>query len=163
VALAKPSGAVQFKRIAAEKGEFQMRFWSRFTGLLLLVLPLGARGYSQQKPMIEHAPPPYSDPTSGSEMYRTYCAVCHGLDGKGDGPAAAALKRMPPDLTLLAKKNGGDFPTFRVSNIITGYTAYAAHGSREMPMWGYAFRENDAMVKLRIHNLIQYLGSLQQK
>ena len=99
-------------------------------------------------------------------MYRAYCAVCHGLDGKGNGPAAPALKQTLPDLTLLAKKNGGQFPTFRVSNIITGDAHIIAHGSREMPMWGDLFRDiqrNDAMVKLRVHNLVDYLVSIQQK
>lgn len=143
-----------------------MRLSTRLTGSLLLILCFGTSGSSQQKPTIEHVPPQETDPTSGPEMYRAYCAVCHGLDGKGDGPAAPALRRMPSDLTILAKKNGGEFPVFRVSNIITGDAAVQAHGSREMPMWGDVFRDiqrNDAIVKLRVHNLIQYLISLQQK
>lgn len=98
-------------------------------------------------------------------MYRTYCAVCHGLDGKGSGPAVPALKQKLPDLTLLSKKNGGEFPAFRVSNIIQGDAVVTAHGSKEMPMWGDVFRvlkRDEAVVKLRVHNLSQYIASLQQ-
>jgi mono/diheme cytochrome c family protein len=136
--------------------------------VFFLLLALVADGYSQQQPTIEHVPAPNVDPTSGVQMYHAYCAVCHALDGKGDGPAAPALKRQPPDLTLLAKKNGGQFPTFRVSNIIMGEgdTIIPAHGSRDMPMWGDIFSDiqrNDAIIKLRVHNLTEYLASIQQK
>jgi len=98
-------------------------------------------------------------------MYRAYCATCHGLDGKGNGPAAAALRQAPGDLTLLSKNNGGQFPSFRVANVIQGDAEITAHGSREMPMWGDVFRElkrDDSLVKLRVHNLTQYIASLQQ-
>lgn len=99
-------------------------------------------------------------------MYRAYCAVCHGLDGKGSGPAASALKQRLPDLTLLSKKNGGKFPDFRVTGVIQGDAAIAAHGSRDMPMWGDVFRDlkrDESTVTLRVHNLTQYLASIQQK
>lgn len=138
---------------------------ARYT-VTALVLCVTSTAYSQQKPIIKHVPPPDTNPTSGAEMYHAYCAVCHGVDGKGNGPAAPALRRTPPDLTLLTRKNGGQFPTFRVSNIITGDAAVAAHGSREMPMWGDVFRTiqgDEEIVKLRVHNLVEYIVSLQQK
>jgi mono/diheme cytochrome c family protein len=99
-------------------------------------------------------------------MYRAHCAVCHGLDGKGNGPAAPALKQLPSDLTQLSKKNGGKFPDFRVANVIQGDSVLVAHGSRDMPMWGDIFRSiqrNDPVVTLRVHNLTEYIASLQQK
>ena len=88
--------------------------------ICILTGTFGLMGYSQKNPEIKRVPPSNTDPTSGVEMYRTYCAVCHGLDGKGNGPAARALKQQPSDLTLLSKRNGGAFPTFRISNIIQG-------------------------------------------
>jgi len=137
----------------------------RRLAIMIPALAVGLIGYAQQPPKIKHEHPSETDPASGVEMYRTYCAVCHGLDGKGGGPAAPALKQEPPDLTLLSKKNGGEFPAFRVSNIIQGDAVVDAHGSRDMPTWGDAFRtlkRDEAMVKLRVHNLTQYIASLQQ-
>jgi len=98
-------------------------------------------------------------------MYRAYCAVCHGADAKGNGPAAPALKVAPGDLTLMSRRNGGKFPDFKVHNIIQGDGTVVAHGSREMPIWGDVFREmnrDESKVALRVHNLTQYLASLQQ-
>ena len=132
----------------------------------LLAVSLGVLGYSQEEQPIRHGPAPNTDPSSGIEMYRTYFAVCHGLDGKGNGPAAAALKQRPSDLTLLRTKNGGEFHTFRVSNIIQADAAIPAHGSQDMPMWGNVFRalnRDETLVKLRVHNLTQYIASMQQK
>ncbi|HSW51455.1 MAG TPA: cytochrome c [Bryobacteraceae bacterium] len=106
-------------------------------------------------------------PASGSEMCRAYCASCHGLDGRGRGPAAAAMKRPPTDLTTLARRNGGKFPEARVYQSIEGDAELAAHGSREMPVWGTAFRtmggSDEASVKLRVRNLTRYIESLQLK
>ena len=102
---------------------------------------------------------------SGKEMFNTYCAVCHGTAGKGDGPAAAALKKRPADLTLLARKNNGAFPDVHVMNFITGDDVVVAHGSRDMPIWGDLFRylspNDQAVVKLRVSNLADYVKSLQ--
>jgi len=103
---------------------------------------------------------------SGAEMYRAYCAACHGRDGKGGGPAADALKTPPADLTALAQKSGGKFPSARVTHIIEGADEIRAHGSSDMPLWGPVFHSltpgNDAIVKLRISNLAKYIESLQK-
>lgn len=72
---------------------------------------------------------------AGKTMFNEYCASCHGMDAKGDGPAAPALKRAPPDLTILARQNGGKFPALHVSEVIRGGKATPAHGSKEMPAW----------------------------
>ena len=103
---------------------------------------------------------------SGVEMYRTYCASCHGVDGKGAGPAAAALRKTTPDLTSISKRNKGQFPDFRVTHIIDGYEVQAVHGSREMPIWGDYFRDkqrDETILLLREHNLTEYIRSIQQK
>jgi mono/diheme cytochrome c family protein len=135
--------------------------------ILVVIVSFALLGYSQlQKPAIKTTSPGYTDPTSGVEMYRAYCAVCHGLDGKGHGPAAPALKQALPDLTLLSKRSKGQFPSFRVSNIIQGDAEITAHGSKEMPMWGDTFRSlkrDESVVKLRVHNLTEYIESLQEK
>ena len=99
-------------------------------------------------------------------MYREYCAVCHGRAGKGDGPAAAALKIPPSDLTTLARRNGGKFPTAAVGVTIKGEQTVAAHGNTEMPVWGPVFRQmsaNERLGELRVANLAQFLETIQAK
>lgn len=106
-----------------------------------------------------------NDVVAGAELYRMYCATCHGVDGRGDGPAAEAMKRRPSDLTAISRRNGGKFPDFRVTHIIDGYEVTAAHGSRDMPIWGDFFHEmrrDDALLKLREHNLTEYIRSIQR-
>jgi mono/diheme cytochrome c family protein len=103
----------------------------------------------------------------GPDLFRAHCAACHGPDGKGNGPAAAALKTKPADLTVLAKNNGGKFPTERVQKFISGDDpSLVAHGSREMPVWGPIFHqieEDQDFGNVRLQNLIKYLGTIQQK
>ncbi len=100
----------------------------------------------------------------GADLYRAYCASCHGKHGKGDGPVAAALKATVPDLTMIAKNNGGKFPAARVRRIIEGQGMIASHGSREMPVWGPIFSQVEADVDrgpVRTENLVKYLESIQ--
>ena len=102
----------------------------------------------------------------GPDLYRHYCATCHGKDGKGSGPAAAALKPPPSDLTRLARVRNGVFPAGDVEAIIRGGTAVKAHGSDDMPVWGpifYALDPSDARVKARINALVAHIASIQQK
>src|SRR5271157_556797 len=92
------------------------------------------------KPTVRRVPASYTNPASGKEMYLAYCASCHGPDGKGNGPAAPALKTPPTDLTKLAAGNGGTFPANHVAEIIKGDRLTAAHGNKEMPVWGPVFQ-----------------------
>jgi mono/diheme cytochrome c family protein len=110
-------------------------------------------------------PLPVTFSLNGSEMFTTWCASCHGATGKGDGPAASQMKTHPANLTLLAKKNGGKFPTEKVRNYIDGTAPVAAHGSREMPVWGTFFRQlgDDKAATYRIVTLASYVESLQAK
>lgn len=106
-----------------------------------------------------------SDP--GALAFRTYCASCHGSDGRGDGPMADQLKRIPPDLTQFATRNGGVFPSERLTRIIDGRDV-AAHGDREMPVWGDAFRSapgglSPEQVRDRIDAIVRYLRSTQER
>ena len=106
-------------------------------------------------------------PLEGAQIFRDYCASCHGTNGKGDGPAAPALRHAPPDLTLLAHRNGGKFPRDRVKAIIAGQEqSVAAHGSREMPVWGPVFHvvERDMdLGEVRLDNVTHFVESLQPK
>ena len=103
----------------------------------------------------------------GPAVFQASCAVCHGKNGTGNGPAAGVLLRRPPDLTRISQWNGGIFPFERVQKIISGVgPAIRAHGSREMPIWGPIFDENSwdgAPGSVRIYNLTRYIQSIQQK
>jgi len=105
--------------------------------------------------------------SSGQQMYSEYCAVCHGPDGKGKGPAASAMKAAPADLTTLAIQNGGKFPDNKVYSAIRGDMDLPAHGSKDMPVWGSVFNDmahgNAAEVQLRISNLTHYIDTLQAR
>lgn len=101
----------------------------------------------------------------GPDLFRAYCSSCHGLDGKGAGPAAPALKAKVPDLTILAVSNHGEFPTNRVREMITGDLVVTSHGSREMPVWGPIFHQVEEDVDrgyVRVQNLVDYMQSIQE-
>jgi mono/diheme cytochrome c family protein len=101
----------------------------------------------------------------GPDLFRAYCASCHGKDGRGNGPAAPAMKIKVPDLTVIAKNNGGRFPAARVRRIILGDDVISAHGSREMPVWGPIFHQIESDVDrgyVRVENLVKYVESIQQ-
>ena len=121
----------------------------------------------QETPKIKRVPASANTTIQGQELFRIYCAVCHGTDGKGGGPAAAALKTMPTDLTQLAAKNAGKYPDLRVRSALSGEEPnIPAHGSKDMPMWGPVLRHvgsNPDLGSIRVYNLVQYVESLQAK
>jgi mono/diheme cytochrome c family protein len=108
----------------------------------------------------------------GKSEFEASCASCHGTSGKGNGPLVSLLRRSPPDLTLLAKNNQGVFPMNRLYEVIDGENV-PAHGSRDMPVWGRAYRMMDAqyyydteydakaLVRARILALLEYINKLQ--
>lgn len=134
--------------------------------LLGAVLVLGVAAKAQTKPAAQK---PYEQliySVRGPDLYRAHCATCHGLDGKGDGPLAASLKTKPANLTALARNNGGRFPNENARKFISGEEGIAAHGSREMPVWGPIFHqveEDQDFGNVRIQNLMKYLESIQSK
>ena len=140
-----------------------------FVALIVCVYMVAAQGQPQGQPekTIKHVPMQSTSPVSGKDMYTAYCAVCHGTDGKGGGPAASALKVPPTDLTVLSKNNGGKYPSLKVEASIRGESAFPAHGSKEMPIWGSLFFNlsggHEAEVQQRVTNLTKYIESLQAK
>jgi len=127
--------------------------------VLFALIAAGGAGAQRPAPVLASELPP-----DGAQLYRTYCASCHGTHARGDGPAAIAMKVPPPDLTLIASRNHGTFPTERVRQMIEG-KGPAAHGERTMPVWGDVFARkvsgvpSDALVQA----LVRYLDSLQQR
>ncbi len=106
----------------------------------------------------------------GEEIFFELCAVCHGAGGKGDGPAAAALRKRVPDLTRLTVENNRIFPTEWVRETIAGANRPAAHGSVDMPIWGSAFAElrpdlksyrREGFARQRIYNLLAHIERIQ--
>jgi mono/diheme cytochrome c family protein len=149
-------------------------FWT-----LASVLVLGGAlvGFAGGKAYAQVTMGPSGVLTSPKLDFRRYCAQCHGMDGTGDGPVAPALKKKPANLTLLSKNNGGVFPEEEVRDFINGTKTSAAHGSREMPIWGDAFRMRtasegggkamgsvgltQAQVNAKINGLVSYVKSIQ--
>jgi mono/diheme cytochrome c family protein len=139
--------------------------WIVSTIVLAMATMAGAQ--DQAKTEIKHVPIKRTSPASGAEMYKTYCAACHGLDGKGNGPAAEALKVPPTDLTTMAIRNGGKYPALKVSAIIRGEEVLAAHGTKDMPIWGDLFWSmsagHETEVQQRVTNLNKHIESMQKK
>jgi mono/diheme cytochrome c family protein len=116
------------------------------------------------KPVVKQGTAPQTDVSSGPEMFKAYCAACHGPNAKGNGPAAAALKKAPSDLTVLAKNNGGKFPEERFRELVERNAQVIEHGTLDMPLWGPVFRSlrgGEDGAKLRVFNLMKYVETLQ--
>lgn len=136
-----------------------------------ILLAIGATFLRSQE-VVQHdtqtakPPIPYSNPQSGEQMYRDYCAACHGPGGKGDGPAAAFLKSWPPDLTTMAQRNNGKYPELKVRETLLFGTNSHAHGSSDMPVWGPLSRAEDQNQKqsnARVSKLTFYIQSVQRR
>jgi mono/diheme cytochrome c family protein len=106
--------------------------------------------------------------SSGAQLFRQYCASCHGRQGQGDGPVAPFFKLLPPDLTLIARRSGGVFPAERVRRIIDGTENLPPHGARQMPVWGLEFAmitakaDGRAAAEATIARLVEHLRTMQR-
>jgi mono/diheme cytochrome c family protein len=103
---------------------------------------------------------------SGATLFDDYCKTCHGVRGTGDGPLAKLLRKPPANLTLLARKNGGEFSAEMVARIIDGRKPLSGHGGGDMPVWGEAFAntaEGAEATPRKIAALVNYLESIQQR
>ena len=139
----------------------------RLTPLFCTILFFAATAAAQPRPRQDPDRFPPDFVPSGQQMFKEYCAACHGLNAKGRGPARAALKVPAADLTTLSQRHGGEFPYEYVTNVLQFGPGVAAHGSSDMPTWGPIFQYmenyNQAAVQKRIKNLCDYLASLQPK
>jgi mono/diheme cytochrome c family protein len=106
----------------------------------------------------------------GKDQYTKYCATCHGPTGTGtDGVASRLFTKPPTNLTLLAKNNGGKFPMMEVIGIVKGDQPIAAHGTREMPVWGQIGRPlkegmyGQDTADAELLNIGKYLETIQVK
>jgi putative copper resistance protein D len=148
-----------------------MKSLAASAGVLLFALLFSTATLTmgQQSQTIKKVPIQTTSAASGEKMFNAYCAVCHGKDGKGNGPAVPALKVPPPDLTTLAQRHDGKFPTDYVGDLLrNGIEDVKAHGSKDMPIWGPLFGSISGGVaspqtQQRIHNVTEYIESLQAK
>ena len=142
----------------------KIRVGSRLVlGLAVSCAILAGSGAKSQAPDSEKQFQTLIRSVRGPDLFHAYCASCHGADAKGNGPAAD-LKTKVPDLTILSKNNGGEFPSACVRKMIMGDDVVAAHGSREMPVWGPVFHQIEWDVDrgyLRLENLVKFLESIQ--
>jgi mono/diheme cytochrome c family protein len=158
----------EFTRISKLKEIDQMKL-SRFKSWFVLTLMTSGMAFLSARPALAQqklgAPP-------GRGSYIRNCAVCHGDDGKGNGPYAPELKAQPADLTQLAKKNNGAFPSGRVVRILDGSEAIPGHGTAQSPVWGHEFGAAEkaaggnaapTVARERIQLIIRYLSSIQEK
>jgi mono/diheme cytochrome c family protein len=142
-------------------------FCVRKTILLIVALAVflgtaSAQGKKDNKPGASQA-----DAAAGKQIFVRYCASCHGVDAKGNGPAAIAMKTPPPDLTELAKRNDGKYPAGYVGALLKFGKSLASHGSEDMPVWGSRFKimdpTRDPTGQKHVDCLVVYLESLQVK
>ena len=142
-------------------------FTALIRSLLVVVLSSVLAGEVRQS-TIRTPPPLIIHSMAGGDLFRFYCASCHGVDGRGNGPVGTSLKTAPSDLTTLSRRHGGSFPRADIELYVTGdeLRRVAAHGSKEMPVWGPIFRAldpDDRTRKVRIANLMDHLESIQRK
>jgi mono/diheme cytochrome c family protein len=132
--------------------------------IVLATIVISAAAIPTGQQLGPQTPPILIESVAGRDSFQLYCAPCHGVGGRGDGPVAPALRALPADLTTLARRSGGAFPADRVRDFVTGSERdIAAHGTTEMPIWGQMFRafESDARVRERIGNLVAHIESIQ--
>ena len=151
-------------RSHAQSGRWLLSGVLVFGVLLIATRWVGAQ---TTKPEIKEVPARSIVSVEGKDTFAAYCAVCHGMDGKGNGPAVPALKGPVPDLTTMARRNAGKFDGVAVERVISGKDrAILAHGTQEMPMWGPVFRSmrgEETVATIRMTNLVKHLESVQQK
>jgi len=150
--------------------EKQGGFMSKRLFFITLAAALAAGiGYADQSTAKLVVPVGRTAASSGKQMYASYCAPCHGVDGRGNGPMVRALRDQPADLSVLTRDNGGKFPAEHFAAVLQFGVDASAHGSAEMPIWGPVLGRMDVsapqpqMRSLRISNLSHYIESMQAK
>jgi mono/diheme cytochrome c family protein len=142
------------------------RVSTSFYLIYALIVGLLCFSASAQDKVIKKVAPVGTASLDGKSLFQEFCAVCHGKDGKGGGPAAPALKQGPSDLTQITRQNNGRFPDQKILSIIKGEQSVAAHGTQEMPTWGKTFSDMSTNLNVsqgRLHALVGYIQSVQAK
>lgn len=140
-----------------------MRRVSLFVFLAALAAVLG---YAQASSVTIKVNPTRAN--NGKQMFVSYCAPCHAVDGRGQGPVAPALQTRPTDLTMLSRNNHGEYPEDHVVAVLRFGVENPAHGSKQMPIWGPVFYRLDSSMgsttaqTLRISNVVKYIKTLQK-
>ncbi len=102
----------------------------------------------------------------GRVLFEQHCALCHGKEGKGDGPAASTMTRRPTNVTLMQKRHGAFFAA-QAESAIRGTDPVVAHGAPGMMVWGAIFRASargdEAAVDARVRDLLAFMESIQEK
>lgn len=156
-----PKSLWQLSSWYSRRGATLVQNWRllALTLALTFVLPISGQAATSANTQQEHP---------GAVRFRNDCAACHGSAGDGQGPVAGALSTPPSDLTGLARRNAGEFPTEYVRTVIDGRSFEAlAHGNLEMPVWGNEYRRSlsglgEAKVQRRIKELVDYLRTIQR-
>ena len=151
----------------ANGGREYRRLYQRCALITIIVVNLAAACASAADSVkaTHSAPPLDAGIDSGRQRFERNCAICHGLDARGNGPFAELLNVKPPDLTLLSRAQGGDFPFSRIYRRIDGRDLPLAHGTRDMPVWGQHLKReggDETFVRGRLFEIMLYLESLQQ-
>jgi mono/diheme cytochrome c family protein len=125
----------------------------------LLILAGGGGAAAQSRVLVD----------AGGADFLRYCAACHGVDARGGGPVAVALRTPPPDLTAIAQRNGGSFPAGKIASTIDGRFELPVHGTRTMPVWGLILGKPlsegttaEEVARGQIDALVSYLQSIQR-
>ncbi len=135
--------------------------------LVLMAFVAAASLVAQQAPPSKQGRPGGTVGEDGAQLFKTWCATCHGLTAQGNGPLAPMMKHPVPDLTQIATRNGGVFPSARIRRIVDGRDV-PSHGERDMPVWGTAFRTSkegltEAAASARIDAIVGYLEGIQNR
>jgi mono/diheme cytochrome c family protein len=103
--------------------------------------------------------------TPGQERYSTFCAGCHGPDGRGKGHSSRYCTVPPADLTQLAQKNNGIYPAEWVLQVLRHGTGQPPKGRGYMPIWEPLLKSMknpaNASTEVQIRNLTEYVKTLQ--
>jgi len=137
----------------------------RLCSLFIAWILLCAGMATAQTKVVKEVNARQSNAWTGPELYKEFCAVCHGVDGRGTGPAASALKSQPTDLTTIARRSNNKYPDLKIQQIIKGDPNIPAHGSSDMPTWGNIFKSisaNGAFGEMRVNALVDYLKTIQR-
>lgn len=149
--------------------------WPIVAALAAAPLALPADGDKPVRPKVsvvvafpELSHPDDAAQIAGSSLFKTYCATCHGVDARGDGPLADQLRARPPDLTLFARRNKDAFDKEKVRRIVDGRDPVKGHGGPDMPVWGDVFRRaeegySDKKAAQRIDSVVEYLAGVQRE